>query len=157
MDVVGVGIQSPAAVLHHGAHLIGLGQGGIGGNQNIRAGNVENAAQGNNTALGPLGINRPGAPQAITGRDIRQPVVVVDRVRHKLGAADAGGSADAGISRSHSAQAADRLSIVLVLIEGHGVIGGLHANREYEFRRRVPFEFGKRLRGLSNEMLVEVP
>ena len=66
------------------------------------------------------------------------------------------GRAGAGIGGRHSAQAAHGLPVVLVLIQRHVVIGGLDAGRDHQFRRRVPFEFGKRLHGLSDEMLVEV-
>ena len=156
MDVVGVGVQGPAAVFHHGADLISLRQGRLGRSQNLPARNVENTARRNYTPLGPLGINRPVALEVVASRDIRQPVVVVDAMRHKGRSANAEGRTAVRIAPQNSTQAANRLPVVLVLIERHCIIRVLNTHRDHQFRRSVPFEFGERLRGLGNEMLVEV-
>ncbi len=89
VDVVGVGVQSPAAMLQHGADLIGLGQGRLRRHQNLRVRNVEDGAGRNDAAFGPLRVDRPTALEVVTGGDIREPVVVVDIMMDKRGATDA--------------------------------------------------------------------
>src|SRR5271165_2730923 len=133
MNVIGVDIQGPAVIFHHRTNLVVLRHRGLLRSEYVSSDHVEYGAGRNDTALGELGINRPVILHAVAGRDIRQPIVVVDAVRHKSSSTDTRGSAGKGAAgriggrcstkATDQARAALEISVVLVLVQGHLVVG----------------------------------
>ena len=107
--------------------------------------------------LRPLGISRPVALDLVSRRHVREEVVVIDGVGGEGSAADADGGLGNRVGGSGTAQATHRLSVVLVLIQHHVVVGVLDAHGNEKFLRRVPFVLREGLDGLGFEMLVKIP
>src|SRR5579872_4626247 len=72
------------------------------------------------------------------------------------GAADTNRSSRGGVFAGCPAEATDGFTVVLILIQGHAVVGGLDAHDDDQSLGRVPFVFRERLKRLRNKMLVEI-
>lgn len=148
-DVVEIGIKGEAVGLKDGSELEGLCLSRLGNERDGAGLDIEDAAGGDDVSGGPLTIDGPVIPEAVTGVEGGLPCAVDGVVRDEVDAA----GADAGDDLA--ADAADGLCIG-VLEQVDFVDGELVSPGDGEPLRYAEFILRVGLSGLGDEFFVEV-